>query len=86
MQSKHRTHGWFYKLSAIVAATVAMLAASIATSPADPPTSEEGGMMATVSSTYTLSPYDVIDVSVFGEEDLHTPAPSLGPMVRYCCP
>jgi protein involved in polysaccharide export with SLBB domain len=29
---------------------------------------------ATVSSTYTLSPYDVIDVSVYGEEDLHTQA------------
>jgi protein involved in polysaccharide export with SLBB domain len=29
---------------------------------------------ATVSSTYTLSPYDVIDVAVYGEEDLHTRA------------
>jgi polysaccharide export outer membrane protein len=28
----------------------------------------------TVSSTYRLSPYDVIDVSVYGEEDLHTRA------------
>jgi protein involved in polysaccharide export with SLBB domain len=27
-----------------------------------------------VSSTYTLSPYDVIDVSVYGEDDLHTRA------------
>ena len=26
----------------------------------------------TVSSTYQLSPYDVIDVSVYNEEDLHT--------------
>jgi len=30
---------------------------------------------ATVSSTYTLSPYDVIDVSVYNEEDLQ-PGPS----------
>jgi protein involved in polysaccharide export with SLBB domain len=28
----------------------------------------------TVSSTYRLSPYDVIDVSIYGEEDLHTRA------------
>jgi polysaccharide export outer membrane protein len=28
----------------------------------------------TVSSTYTLSPYDVVDVSVYGEDDLHTRA------------
>ncbi|MEJ0000664.1 MAG: polysaccharide biosynthesis/export family protein [Verrucomicrobiota bacterium] len=28
----------------------------------------------TVSSTYRLSPYDVIDMSVYGEEDLHTRA------------
>jgi polysaccharide export outer membrane protein len=28
----------------------------------------------TVSSTYRLSPYDVIDCSVYGEEDLHTRA------------
>jgi len=28
----------------------------------------------TVSSTYELSPYDVIDVSIYGEEDLHTRA------------
>lgn len=26
----------------------------------------------TVSSTYRLSPYDVIDVTVYGEDDLHT--------------
>ena len=26
----------------------------------------------TVSSTYTLSPYDVIDVTVYNEDDLHT--------------
>jgi polysaccharide export outer membrane protein len=29
---------------------------------------------ATVSSTYTLSPYDVVDISVYNEEDLHTRA------------
>jgi protein involved in polysaccharide export with SLBB domain len=28
----------------------------------------------TVSSTYTLAPYDVIDISVYGEDDLHTRA------------
>jgi len=32
-----------------------------------------GGFTATaVSSTYTLCPYDVVDVSVYNEEDLHT--------------
>ena len=34
----------------------------------------EGAGASTVSSTYRLSPYDVIDVSVYNEEDLHTRA------------
>jgi polysaccharide export outer membrane protein len=33
-----------------------------------------GNTAVTVSSTYTLSPYDVINVSVYGEDDLRTQA------------
>ena len=33
---------------------------------------EGSGAASTVSSTYRLCPYDVIDVSVYNEEDLHT--------------
>ncbi len=32
----------------------------------------ESGAPVTVSSTYRLSPYDVIDVTVYNEDDLHT--------------
>jgi len=32
----------------------------------------ESGTAVTVSSTYKLSPYDVIDVTVYNEDDLHT--------------
>ena len=38
------------------------------------PAGDAGVPAATVSSTYTLSAYDVIDVSVYNEEDLHTRA------------
>lgn len=80
MQSRQRNHDWFFKLNAVVALTVTLLAAFTVACAAEPasapsPVLDSGSSAgATVSSTYTLSPYDVIDVSVYGEEDLHTRA------------
>lgn len=84
MQSRPRYHGWFFKLRAF-AALMAALFAGVTVGAADPLTtdssSSSGGSSisqlqpipeVTVSSTYELSPYDVIDVSVYNEEDLHT--------------
>jgi len=54
------------------------VSAARAEDPVTSPASEESSLVGpsvpavTVSSTYTLSPYDVIDVSVYNEEDLHT--------------
>jgi polysaccharide export outer membrane protein len=84
MQSRPRYHGWFFNLHA-VAALMALLFAGMTAGAADPlstdtSSSSEGTSTsqiipeATVSSTYELSPYDVIDVSVYNEDDLHTRA------------
>ena len=72
MQSRPHDHSWIFKLMAtaalIMALSVGRSAAQVATTsdsaPAEP--------AVTVSSTYELAPYDVIDVSVYNEEDLHT--------------
>ena len=83
MQNRLRCHGWFFKLHSVAALMVAMfvsVAVARAPDPLSPASSSsEGGSptsqiipAAAVSSTYTLTPYDVIDVSVFNEEDLHT--------------
>jgi protein involved in polysaccharide export with SLBB domain len=71
MQSKHCSHGWNFKLPAIAALFLALFVGTSAKISAD---QAEGGLLTTVSSTYTLEPYDVVDVSVFGEDDLHTRA------------
>lgn len=84
MQSRPRYHGSFFKLHA-VAALMVVLFAGVTAGAADPLStdssssgegSSSGQIMpeATVSSTYELSPYDVIDVSVYNEDDLHTRA------------
>ena len=73
MQSKQHTHGLFFTWPAVAALAVAWFAGSLNAAAADA-AGPEAGMLATVSSTYTLAPYDVVDVSVFGEEDLHTRA------------
>jgi polysaccharide export outer membrane protein len=72
MQNKHHTLNWFYKWL-VLAAALAVWGCPISAHAAEP-TLAEGGSTGTVSSTYTLAPYDVIDVSIYGEEDLHTRA------------
>jgi polysaccharide export outer membrane protein len=85
MQNKPRYHGWFSKLRSITALLAALIVGGTVARATDslPPasSSSEGGsptsqfmVAATVSSTYTLSPYDVIEVSVYNEDDLHTRA------------
>jgi polysaccharide biosynthesis/export protein len=83
MQNRLRDHGWFFKPCSIAVWMAALLAGMTAACMADPSSLSEGGSSSsagsimpsvTVSSTYTLSPYDVIDVSVYGEDDLHSRA------------
>jgi polysaccharide export outer membrane protein len=54
---------------------VLLVLALVTPTVADPSVGDGGTGAVTgamVSSTYELSPYDVVDVSVYGEEDLHT--------------
>jgi polysaccharide export outer membrane protein len=85
MQNKLLRHGWFFQLRPLAAFFAALLVSVTVTRAADPlsPASSPPGGSAsasqlvpasTVSSTYTLSAYDVVDVSVYNEEDLHTRA------------
>jgi len=76
MQSRARRLGCFFELRSAAALVLALWIGATASGAADPSPSEGGPAIssATVSSTYELSPYDVIDVSVYGEEDLHTRA------------
>jgi polysaccharide export outer membrane protein len=75
-------HGWILTGLAVVAALVATAIFARAADqlvPDSPSTSNSSSSLGeipavTVSSTYRLSPYDVIDCSVYGEEDLHTRA------------
>ena len=77
-----KVHGWF--LACLTLVVAAMTSAPVARaadqlvpdSTASSNSSESLGEIpsVTVSSTYRLSPYDVIDCSVYGEEDLHTRA------------
>jgi polysaccharide export outer membrane protein len=77
MQSRPRYHGCFFKLRSFAALAVALLVSVIVARASDLSSGSSTTQLvraATVSSTYTLSPYDVIDVSVYGEDDLHTRA------------
>jgi polysaccharide export outer membrane protein len=79
MQNKRSAYGWFYKLTLFIVLALMTFGSpnvALAQDPMAPTTtsSSEAGIVPTVSSTYTLSPYDVIDVSVYNEEDLHTRA------------
>jgi protein involved in polysaccharide export with SLBB domain len=75
MQSRShcRSAGWNRVLVALATLCVSMIIARAADSGASAST-DTSFPVATVSTTYTLSPYDVIDVSVYNEEDLHTRA------------
>ena len=76
MQNRLRCHGWFCRLRPVAAWMAALFFSVLAARAADPTAADGGGtgLIPTVSSTYTLAPYDVVDVSVYGEEDLHTRA------------
>jgi polysaccharide export outer membrane protein len=84
MQSRFRSAGRLFKLHPVAILVAALFAGmavgradplSTASSSSDASSSASQSMPAvTVSSTYALSPYDVIDVSVYNEEDLHTRA------------
>lgn len=72
MQSRHHHHAWFFNLQAAAALFFALLVAPAAAQTEAPGGGGAADATVTVSSTYELAPYDVIDVSVYNEEDLHT--------------
>jgi polysaccharide export outer membrane protein len=71
MQNSTHHHGWFLNLQLALLLLLALFAGGSVLRAADPST-DTSEPTVTVSSTYQLSPYDVIDVSVYNEEDLHT--------------
>ncbi|HEV3271495.1 MAG TPA: polysaccharide biosynthesis/export family protein [Candidatus Methylacidiphilales bacterium] len=74
MQNRIKYHGLFFNLHRL-AALLAALFLGVTVGRADPEaTASPVTPTATVSSTYRLSPYDVIDISIYNEEDLHTRA------------
>jgi polysaccharide export outer membrane protein len=83
MQNKRRYHGWLLTLNSAAALMLTLFVSVTIAHAADPmspgSSSSNGSLSAgpvipsiTVSSTYKLSPYDVIDITVYNEEDLHT--------------
>ncbi len=70
MQSKPGRRGWPFSLH-LIGVWVAMLMVTLNAADVGSPSSPVSPT-ATVSSTYMLSPYDVIDVSVYNEDDLRT--------------
>ena len=85
MQNRLPCRGWFFNphpVAALIVALIAGVAVARAADASSPALSSSSGAsvtrqlvpVPTVSSTYTLSPYDVVDVSVYNEEDLHTRA------------
>ncbi len=78
MQNSSRHSIWYSCLGRVAALILALAIGAGLARAEDPGTSSSSGgsdsPVATVSSTYTLSPYDVIDVSVYNEDDLHTRA------------
>jgi polysaccharide export outer membrane protein len=73
MQSRIHDAGWLFKLHALAAVLIAFVVGASVARAADPVSEASSAEpTVTVSSTYELSPYDVIDVSVYNEEDLHT--------------
>jgi protein involved in polysaccharide export with SLBB domain len=84
MQNRPAPTRFFSQLQFIFALLVAMMLGAISVAraadllgPVSSPGRESASPTipsATVSSTYTLHPYDVIDVSVYNEEDLRTQA------------
>jgi polysaccharide export outer membrane protein len=81
---RNKSHGWIFTCAVILsgllfsgcwAGATDQLVPDATSSSSSSSSSSMGEIPAvTVSSTYRLSPYDVIDCSVYGEEDLHTRA------------
>jgi protein involved in polysaccharide export with SLBB domain len=81
MQNRTHDHGLAFLCSgallvaALFVSLVPTRAADLGSSGSDATSSASPTLpSATVSSTYTLHPFDVIDVAVYNEEDLHTRA------------
>jgi protein involved in polysaccharide export with SLBB domain len=74
MQSKLHYSGWFLGAIHSVILIAVLLAGAATICSAQNGSAMEGNSIpeSAVSSTYELSAYDVIDVSVYNEEDLHT--------------
>jgi protein involved in polysaccharide export with SLBB domain len=74
MQSRLHHPGWFFRAIRAVVLMAVLLTGAAAICSAQNGSAMEGGSIpeSAVSSTYELSPYDVIDVAVYNEEDLHT--------------
>jgi polysaccharide export outer membrane protein len=83
MQHRLPSPTWFFKPRSVAVLIVVLFVSVTVARAADaspPASSSSNGSApasqlvpsATVSSTYTLAPYDVIDVSVYNEEDLHS--------------
>jgi protein involved in polysaccharide export with SLBB domain len=77
MQNRNHRPSCFSRtrsLALLLAVLVIGLTAGRADEPAAPAEAAANIPSPSVSSTYRLSPYDVVDVSVYNEEDLHTRA------------
>ena len=72
MQNKKLSSGWLSQVVRVVTLMAVMLAGGVTVCSAQIGGGGAGIPDSAVSSTYQLSPYDVIDVSVYNEEDLHT--------------
>jgi protein involved in polysaccharide export with SLBB domain len=74
MQSNTLDRGRLAPAVRVMALVAVMLAGAVGVCAAQEGVAMEGSSQgeSAVSSTYELSPYDVIDVSVYNEEDLHT--------------
>jgi polysaccharide export outer membrane protein len=74
MQSRIPIRGGVAQSVRAILLVAAMLAGAAGVGAAQESVAMEGSNLgaSAVSSTYELSPYDVIDVSVYNEEDLHT--------------
>ena len=74
-QNRLQSRGWSLSPQVFAVLVVAVLAfAGLARAQEPVSVASAGNTAVTVSSTYTLSPYDVINVSVYGEDDLRTQA------------
>lgn len=72
MQNKLSKSSWLSYAFRMCIVAAGMLAGATCFCPAQTGSGNAVGGDTAVSSTYRLAPYDVIDISVYNEEDLHT--------------